>query len=71
MTPSWCAGCLSVSEHRRRFEDWTVEEKAAYEQLYIAAENAAAVGLPEDVAHETVREGYSSIAADRDMKADP
>lgn len=42
-------------------EDW----------LYERAEDAAAVGLPEEKALEMVRNGYSSIAADRAVTEDP
>lgn len=42
-------------------EDW----------LYERAEDAAAVGLPEERALEMVRYGYSSIAADRAIAEDP
>lgn len=39
--------------------------------LYERAEDAAAEGLPLDDALQAVRDGYSSIEADRDFKANP
>lgn len=42
----------------------------AEEWLYERAEEAAAVGLPLDRALQAVRDGYSSIAADRIVAED-
>jgi hypothetical protein len=42
-------------------EDW----------LYERAEEAASVGLPLDKALQAVRDGYSSIEADRTIAEDP
>lgn len=61
-----------LSVHRPlTFIPTSTPREAAESRLYERAEDAAALDIPLEEALQTVRNGYSSIEADRMMREDP
>jgi hypothetical protein len=47
------------------------DRRGLYDWLYERAEDVARLGLPEEDALQAVLDGYSSHAADQDVRLDP